>query len=170
MSRASLFLVLAFSSACWGPTGHLGYSGDPPEDDEIWRPNPGDTGPADTGSVFDGPGPVIDFADAWCYYDTDGEAWWALHAIGDDPQGAASLEALVTDAVQAVDAGGNERANLPLACEADGQCWGSAWADNIAVPCVNPENYRFLFSLEDEDGNRSEQKVVAGRYGTSSGG
>lgn len=164
-----LMLVATFSVslvACWGPPGHLSFSGEPPGDDEVWLPD-NDTGPEDTDVTFsDDVSPVIDQADAWCYFTDDSGDWWGLKAVGDDPQGSSTLKAYLESGVRVLDSGGSEVANIALVCEDSGQCWGSAQAEHIDIFCTNPQNYSFLFEIEDEQGHSSSTTSVQGRYGT----
>jgi hypothetical protein len=163
-----LLLAAAFtlpSSACWDAPGYLSYTGEPPGDDEVWRPNP-DTGPDDSDpDTWNGVDPVVDDADAWCYSTDDAGDWWGLKATGDDPQGAQTLQAFVADGVEIRDSDGSILATLALVCEADGQCWGSSQCEHIDVYCTNPQRYGFGFVVEDEQGHRSEVTTVQGRYG-----
>jgi hypothetical protein len=168
MLRLPLAAILALPlCACWGPAGHLSFSGEPPGDNEVWRPN-SDTGPEDSDEpdTLDGVDPVIDSADAWCYTSDDAGDWWGLKATGDDPQGSQTLQAFVADGVEILDNSGFTIATLALVCEENGQCWGSAQCEHIDVYCSNPQGYSFLFVVEDEQGHRSETATVQGRYGS----
>ena len=167
MDRWSLTAALAVSlTACWGAPGHLSFSGEPPGDDEVWRPN-SDTGPEDSDEPdpMTGVDPVVQEADAWCYTSSDAGDFWGFSAVGDDPQGSQTLEAYIPDGVEVQDADGDVLATVALVCEDSGQCWGSVQCEHIDVSCSSPQSYSFLFVVQDEQGNRSEAATVQGRYG-----
>ncbi len=166
MRRLLVATLAIHLSACWGAPGYLSFTGDPPGDDEIWLPDD-DTGPDDTADGWtDGVSPVIDEADAWCYVTDDSGDWWGFEAVGDDPQGAQTLQAYLENGVHIIDTDGDVVGSVALVCEDSGQCWGSAQAEHIDIQCTNPQAYQFAFELIDESGNGSGLTTVQGRYGS----
>jgi hypothetical protein len=168
MWRVPITIAALCLSGCWEPAGYLSYSGEPPEDDEIWRPNP-DTGPDDDDPLT-GVDPVIRAADAWCYVTEDQGDWWGVHAVGDDPQGSDNLENFVGDGVTVLDDDGERVGVIALVCEPNGQCWSSASTQQLGAGCSDPRAYGFVFELEDIQGHRSETLMVQGRRGTGPNG
>ncbi len=169
MHRLLAAAILASLSACWGPPGYLSFSGEPPGSDDIWLPDD-DTGPDEDPVFNDDVSPVILEADAWCYSDDDSGQWWGLAAVADDPQGPDTIEAYREDAVQILDSAGAGLGTVAMVCEPDGQCWGSARADHIDLPCANPDRATFVFELRDHQGHRSNSVSVQGRYGAGPNG
>lgn len=169
MRRLLVAIITASLAACWGPPGHLSFTGEPPSDGDIWLSD--DTGSWDTDDPYsDGVSPVLELADAWCYTTDDSGDWWGFKAQGDDPQGLDTLLAFMADGVRVQDSGGAEVATVALVCEDNGHCWGSAQSDHIDLGCMNPMAYDFVFQVEDQQGHRSTALTVQGRYGTGSTG
>lgn len=170
-SHALVALASALLAGCWGSAGHLSFTGEPGGDDEHWSPNP-DSGPdEDTGDADpSGVRPEVSHVDAWCYANDDGHEWWGMSAVGDDPQGVTTLAPFVVEGVEVADAAGDPVATSDLACEDSGQCWGSAQAGQIDVPCRAAEEHVFTFHVVDEDGNSSPREAVRGRTAGGPGG
>lgn len=169
MLRRLLACLTLALTACHGAPGYLSYSGEAPEDDEIWRPNPSDDS-GDDEPGLSGVDPVVFEADAWCYTTEDAGDWWGLRARGDDPQGAESLESFVMDGVTVLAEGGATVAVVALVCEADGACWSSGRAEQLAAPCQAASTFDFAFAIEDIEGHRSEVVTVQGRRGSGPNG
>lgn len=123
------------------------------------------------GGGDDGVKPEILEADAWCALNTTGEQayyWWATFAA-DDPQGTDTMESFLTDGLLVM-SGDTVVSTQAIVVAEDGS--GSTYfsEDSTGVSCSSASSYTFVFAVEDEDGNRSDDFEIPGRQGTDANG
>ena len=117
--------------------------------------------------------PVIQDADAWCYYHDTGDPRYIWVAALDvsDPQGTDTIQAFFTG-VTVFDSSGAEMFTESLTC-GDGACTGT-WRQDSYSPdimyCSDASDYTLEFIIYDEEGNVSEPVTVNGREGNDAAG
>ncbi len=121
---------------------------------------------ADGDTDTDGQSPWIEAGDAYCYQHKTGEKFyqWEVNCIGDDPQGADTLESFHADAkVDVLNSSGGELASYALVCNDSGECFGSFRETDDGIACSNATSYTIRFQVVDEDGNTSAPYELQGR-------
>jgi hypothetical protein len=144
-----------------------GKAVDDDDDDEggtIWVDGPDEADPD---------APVIQDADAWCYYHDTGDPryiWVALLEVS-DPQGTETIDPFFTG-VTVYDSSGEEMFTESLTC-GNGECTGT-WREDSYSPaimtCTSAGDFMLEFVIYDEEGNPSTPLTVTGREGSSASG
>jgi len=137
------------------------------EDDEggsIWVDDP---------DAADPDAPVVQDADAWCYYHDTGDPryiWVAALEVS-DPQGTDTIQSFFTG-VTVYDSAGDEMFTESLTC-GNGDCTGT-WREDTYSPdtmyCSDATDYTLEFVIYDEEGNPSEPYSITGRTGSDASG
>ena len=171
------FLMLGLVLGCSGKEGEsdsASVSSDTATSSNNDTDNTNDTN--DTDDTNDTPpdpnNPVITEADAWCYAggeNTDA-SFWGFRAVADDPQGVETLESFIPDAISFRDGGGNEVKTVTIVCTSTGECTATMSEEQLGVGCALAENFRAVFTVQDEDGNVSDPVEAACRQGTDAAG
>jgi len=154
-----------------------GGSGDGPTGDDGGGDDGGDDGTGDDGTGDDGTGddgggdddsPVVTADDAFCSVHVSGDtrAVWTVLATASDPQGADTLEVLVSDGV-VVSHDGSEAARHPLSCVvvdlSRADCTGTFAALGDGTSCDDASAHSIVVEVVDEDGNRGVSAAITGR-------
>ena len=138
------------------------------EDDEeggsIWVDDP---------NAADPDAPVIQDADAWCYYHETGDPRyiWVVALDVSDPQGIDTIQAFFTG-VTVYDSSDEEMFTESLTC-GGGECSGT-WREDTYSPaimtCTSATDFTLEFVIYDEEGNPSEPYSITGRQGSGASG
>ena len=116
--------------------------------------------------------PQILSADAWCYPggDSTGGFWWSFTATATDPQGADTLQSLISDAIVVRTSAGGDLAKLDMVCSPTGECLTSMSEEQLGAACEQASTFTAIFTLIDEDGYASDPLEISCRQGTDPAG
>jgi hypothetical protein len=118
----------------------------------------------DADTDTDGDLPYVKSAAAACALHTTGTQYWmwSLNATADDPQGTKTLDPVGSVGVVRI-ADAKPAATYAIACTREGACATAFMEQDEQILCDDPTQWRFVFTVLDEDANPSEPFEVTGR-------